>query len=194
MVAWVALIVSIISLTVNIIVQRDKLTAFFDDLSKWQQQKSEIRKARALIGRIAKADSAGLATDDKSPLIVPSVLTISFFLISVIASAIISLMEQYLANLSAIIPIGAGMFVVVSIIPIIVATIVFMKTDWRDRIYSAGTLIFAAFFFGMIWGVITYVVSLFHTPLLYAGITAGVLESLYLWIEMWREENKVSGK
>ena len=105
MLAWFALVVSVVGLFVNIIINRDKLKTFVDDLSNWQQQQIEKKKVIAAIKKYSAREKDTVKQSKAARLPKLNMLYTSQFFLSGILSAITNFLAfPSLDSLRAIFP------------------------------------------------------------------------------------------
>jgi hypothetical protein len=188
MVAWIALAISTISLVVNIIVQRDKLKSFSEELSNWLVQQVEKRKATTTVNRFATPDS-GERKEIKNPQrTIP--LNTSFFLLSIISSAILGLYE--IQTPITLIGLGVIVFTLVSIIPVNIVILVFAKKRYRWWVYALVFILtlFMIVMYAFMWSFTTFLVLFQPVSVFYAGVIAGVIVAILTWLYVQRAEHR----
>lgn len=185
MVAWIALVVSTIALIVNLIVQRDKLKTFTEEVNVWLKQRTEKKKAADFLGKITNTESS-----DKKTNRGPFPLQPPLFLFSIMSSALLSLFNvQALLDVFAL---GILLYTAVSAIPTILLILIFVKPKiLAYYVVVSLTAFLAIVIYGSIWAFATVLtLQILPNSPFYAGSIAGVFIAVYLWVSIRRAERK----
>jgi hypothetical protein len=181
MAAWIALIISTISLLVTVISQRDKLVAAMKDFRIWRSEREQKIKAKEVIARL---NDGGTETKKEITVEKTSVGTfvLVFFLPLVICSGAASILEiNTMISLSTI---GAIPFVV-SMITIVTRNIAEEKKTKTMKWYYwiiAIVVVLISPSMGATWGVVTFIANDIGLPLLWAGIASAAFFSFLTWL------------
>jgi len=160
MVEWIALIVSVIGLILNIIVMREKLATALDDYRKRQQEKKSIKKAKKFINKLALLDAS---TRQSYKLM----FVIYIFLISAISSAILGLVAKTTQEIYTLILYGSVIFVFTYSIFVLLLLILINSFDFGSYLM----FIFLSFALGIPWAAVGVGLNLVTGfPLVIAGL------------------------
>lgn len=170
MLSWIALAVSIISLIVNIVVQRDKLQSGMDELRRWKEKRT-IKKQG---GRFVK--SIATPAPRSQPNLALRIAFVSLnFSFSLISSAILSLVSEPTYHWFALAVIALFIYVIVSGI-----VMVLVLATTNGFIPEGIKLLFLMTFgIGVTWvGLTVILISLLGVPILFAGFASAMFNSL----------------
>ena len=185
MIAVFALVVSVIALLINIIVNLDKMKKFFEDLGSWQKQRIENKKTIDTANRNALVEAIRKKSVEESQVSKPFELQLSYFLFSVICSAILSFFD-----FPSVKSLGAPSAMDFSeAITILVLTYIFI--GWAFHIFfekftkylpsrRRGFLLelYHAMMMVYTWGVMTFMLIFISIPPFYAGLISSVTISI----------------
>ncbi len=186
MVEWIALVVSIFGVTLTIVLEREKLSRLFTDVSAWRSQDRQKREAEKFIKNISKS------SEDKDSNNGFVVVFIILFFLFVISSGLSGLLK-----VKTIEEAGA------------VGTIVLSPALW----FALRGLVCAAFkkqlewfftFFliinypltfaglGLLWGMITmgFVYLFSNLSVFWAGVIANICVLIIIWLIVFTNRRK----
>jgi hypothetical protein len=169
MVAWIALVVSVISLLVNIVVQRDKLKSALDDFGKWRKDRKEIRA----ISKYAKKIGRPKNYTDVSIALRRSLFFFNLS-VSIISSSILGITADQMPVSVKLFLITLTIYVISSAIPVIA----FLVSIKRFSLRSFSFIFPITFGFGALWSLLTLLLIYNGLPTFYAGFNAAVINSM----------------
>ena len=181
MTAWIALIalfISVLSLIVNVVSQRDKLFSAIDDFKTWKSQRDQNDKAITTISKMTgieiKKRKGGLKLG-------PIAFYTPLFLISVICSILLENM-YYPVNFQQTIPLkimqAVSLYVIISTLTILLFLLLSRRLQWR----YFNALFSITFYFSWVWGILTGLLTLTGLQIMWSGIVVGGFLTLTSWL------------